>query len=249
MNEIETLFREAFMFSQEDLISAIEQHLEYLNANEKGDAPGYIENNKKLYSQFLEKLKKAHLSELHESFWYYDYLYTGRALELYLCEGADLELDESKEFISSMTIEQERVLLSIPDTFVTPEQFAKIHDVKPQTVQQWIHHGKLKYAKYEDGQWMIPSANARPRRHDFSSYIIDPDNGPHIDEFPIASVCQDISFWPDGNQKGKFEARFSNYKMRINESFSLTREEVEALEYELIKSGKATCEPPVQIHF
>ena len=249
MDEIEVIFRNDYLFSREDLISVIKQQLEHLDTNEDGDAPGYIENNKKLYYKFLEKIKKAHLPELNELYWFYDYLYTGRALELYLCEGKDIELDEDKEYISSMTIEQERTLLSIPDVYVNPEEFAKIHNVKSLTVQQWINRGKLKYAKYDTGQWMIPSTNARPGRYDHASYIIDPDDGPQIDEFPTASMCQDISIWKDNNHKGKYEAWFTNYKMGMQDKFSMTKEEIELLEYELIKSGKATCEPPCQIHF
>ena len=56
MNEIEAIFREDYLFSREDLISAIEQQLEYLDSNEDGDASGYIINCKKLYSKFLEKI-------------------------------------------------------------------------------------------------------------------------------------------------------------------------------------------------
>ncbi len=182
--------------------------------------------------------------ELTELYWYYNYNYSGTGIDLWLCSGDDVELSEDKDYISMMTGTTEQLLIHIDCDYVQPEEFASIIGVSPSTVKQWLKRGILRYAKYVDGKWLIPSTAEKPiRDYGFIQYTFNMDDPPVIEGFPIISVCDSITIYKDGKM---LFCDVDNWKTNFHQKMVLTRKEVEQLEYSLIKSGKATPEMPVQ---
>ncbi|MBP5166879.1 MAG: hypothetical protein ILP09_06435, partial [Oscillospiraceae bacterium] len=69
------------------------------------------------------------------------------------------------------------------------------------------------------------------------------DDPPVIEGFPIIPACDSITIYKDGKM---LFCDVDNWKTKFHQKMVLSREEVERLEYSLIKSGKATPGMPVQ---
>jgi hypothetical protein len=127
------------------------------------------------------------------------------------------------------------------------EQYAAMHEVEPVTVRQWIRRGKLRHAKKNGRDWLIPDTEDKPRRG-FTSvqYIVEKEAQIESDEFPLLSLCESIFILQDENNKTKFICYLNNYKNKFNSKLELTRSEVERLEHTIIESGKARVEGSIQ---
>lgn len=138
-------------------------------------------------------------------------------------------------------------MLSVECDYLTVEQFADIQSVTPITVRQWIRRGKLRSAKKNGRDWLIPSFEDKPSRgYESVQYLLEDAESIQIDEFPLVSACDSIFIHQD-DDKTKFICCFDNYKTHLNERMVLNRQEVEFLELALISSGKA--KPGSKIQF
>ena len=246
MTDEERIFRRDYLFSKADILRSLELQMEYIEHDpDTGYTKRLIENKLALYKKLYGKVEKGIYPELTELYWYYRYHYTGTGLELWLCSGDDIELSEDKERISSMTDDSEQLLIRVECDYVSPETFARIQEVSLPTVKQWLKKGKLRYAKFEEGNWLIPSTSEKPKSSDygFIQYTLDPDNPPIIEDFPIVAACDSITIFK--NESG-FICHFDNYDKKFFQKVVLSREDVERLEYALIKSGKAVAGIPIQ---
>lgn len=225
VNDIINAFYRHHLFSQDDLIESFKISMEDI------EDTGYTEMSKQhkiqLYEKFLAKLEKCRLPKLEPTDWqFYDFEILGDAIELNLCStNGDIDLAEDGKEISMMSSTLESTLLKVESEFVSIEQFAKIQEVTPLTVQTWIHKGKLRYARLNDrGEWLIPSTEDKPLR---------------IDEFPLVSASEVLSIYKDYDKKSMFKCSFRHFQNKFWQDMALTRNDVEELEYALIISGKA----------
>lgn len=245
MTEIERIFRRDFLFSKEDLLQSLELQMEYIEHDpETGYTKSLIKNKLALYGKFYQRIEKSIFPVLTDLYWHYDYNYTGTGMELWLCNGEDVELSEDEDGISSMSISSEQLLMSVECEYVPPEEFAAIQEVSPSTVNQWLKKGKLRYAKYIEGKWMIPSTAEKPDRdYGFVQYTFNTDDPPVIEEFPIIAAGDSLVLRKD---ERRFLCSVNNYKTNFHQIMELSREEIERLEYALIKSSKAVAGMPAQ---
>lgn len=244
MNDVVTAFQNSQLFSKSEIIQSFELMMEHIeNSEETGYTKNSIMKKIELCKEFLNLLKKCKLPSLTELYYFYDYEFTGNGIELNLCQGSDLKIDENGMCISEMTVTLEKTLLKIECDYVTIEEFAKIQEVTPLTVQQWIQRGKLRHAKKSGDDWLIPSvADKLSKGYQFVQYILEDADEIQIDEYPFVSVCDSIVIMQDDKDKKKFICIFDNYKSGIHERMELSRKEVEVLEYALISSGKAKAD-------
>jgi len=206
------------------------------------------QNKIQLYRKFLAKLEKCRLPKLEPTDWqFYDIEILGDAIELNLCStNGEIELSKDGKEISMMSSTLESTLLKVESEFVSIERFAEIQEVTPLTVQTWIHKGKLRYAKLNDsGKWLIPSTEDKPSRsYGFVQWtLLEPIR---IEEFPLVSASEVISIYKDYDKKSMFKCSFRHFQNDFWQDMSLTRNDVEELEYALIISGKARPSATIQ---
>ncbi|OQB30333.1 MAG: Helix-turn-helix domain protein [Bacteroidetes bacterium ADurb.Bin174] len=234
----EKLFREDYLFTREDILKSLELFVEHERLNED---PAYsskvVKNRVKLCGKFIAAVKKSKLPVLTELWWYYEYQFLGNSIELNLCQADDIEVENDE--ISSMTSTVEHTLIKVECDYLTVEQYAAMHEVEPVTVRQWIRRGKLRHAKKNGRDWLIPDTEDKPRRG-FTSVLYIVENEAHIesDEFPMLSACDLITILQDQNNKNKFICYLDDSKNKFNSKLELTRSEVERLEHTIIESGK-----------
>lgn len=242
----EKLFHENYLFTREDVLKSLELFIEHEKLNEE---PGYsnevVKNRVKLREKFIAAVKKCKLPVLTELWWYYEYQFLGNSMELNLCQADEIEVENDE--ISGMTSTVEHTLIIVECDYLTVEQYASMLGIEPVTVRQWIRRGKLRHAKKNGRDWLIPNTEDKPRRGFTSAqYIVEKETQIESDEFPLLSACDSIFILQDQDNKSKFICYLKNYKTKFNSKLELTRSEVERLEHTIIESGKASVEGNIQ---
>lgn len=245
MQDIISAFRKHHLFSKEELIQSFKLTMKHIRLDE--DCTEESRQAKlQLCDKFLIALKKCKLPELTEPWWFYEYEFTGDAIELNLCsaDGRNMELDEDG-FINGMVSSLENTLLRVECEYITVEQFANIQSVKPAKVQQWIRHGKLRNARKNGETWLIPSIEDKPSdEYGYVQYLIE--DPIEIDEFPFITSSDSVSIHKDLNDATKYICYFEDFNRHLREHIILNRKEVERLEFAIISSGKAKSGSTVQ---
>jgi len=246
MDEKEELFRENYLFTREDVLKSLELFIEHEKMNEE---PRYsnevVKNRIKLCKKFITAVKKCKLPILTDFWWFYEYQFLGNSMELNLCQADEIEVENGE--ISGMTSSIEHTLITVECDYLTVEQYATMLGIEPVTVRQWIRRGKLRLAKKNGRDWLIPDTEEKPQRG-FTSvqYIVENEDQIESDEFPLLSVCDSIFIIQAQDNKSKFVCYLKNYKTKFNSKLELTRSEVERLEHTIIESGKARVESNIQ---
>ncbi len=213
-NDIIAAFYRHHLFSKEDLIKSFKMTMEHIELDKDKEYTEMSKHHKlQLCRKFLAKLEKCRLPELAPADWqFYNYEISSNAIELNLCNtNGDIELSEDGKDISSMDVTIECSLLRVESDYVSIDQFAKIQEVKPLTVRNWIRKGKLRYARQVDKvEWLIPSTQDKPPRyHDFVQYtLLEPLR---IDGFPLVSLAEVISIYKDHENKSMYKCSFENF--------------------------------------
>jgi excisionase family DNA binding protein len=242
----EELFRENYLFTREDILQSLELFIEHERLNEKSVYSSEVVKNRiKLCEKFVEAIRKCKLPILTELWWYYEYQFLENSMELNLCQADEIEVENDE--ISSMTSSVEHTLITVECDYLTVEQYAAMHNVESVTIRQWIRRGKLRHAKKNGRDWLIPDTEDKPRRG-FSSvqYIVEDEANIESDEFPLLAVAKSIFIIQDKNNKIKFICYLNNYKTKFKSNIELTRSEVERLEHTIIESGKARVGANIQ---
>ncbi len=246
MDVKEELFGENYLFTREDVLKSLELFIEHEKLNEE---PGYsnevVKNRVKLCQKFHAAIKKCKLPVLTELWWFYEYQFLGNSMELNLCQADEIEVENDE--INGMISTVEHTLIKVECDYISVEQYASMLDIEPVTVRQWIRRGKLRHAKKNGRDWLIPNTEDKPRRG-FTSvqYIVEKEAQIESDEFPLLSTCNSILILQDQENKSKFICYLNNYKTKFCSELELTRSEVERLEHTIIESGKARVEGNIQ---
>lgn len=246
MNLKEELFRKEYLFTREDILKSLKLFVEHEKLNEEPEYSHEVVNNRvKLCQKFFATVKKCKLPVLTELWWFYEYQVLGNSIELHLCQASEIEVENGE--ISGMTSTVEHTLITVECDYLTVEQFASMLGIEPVTVRQWIRRGKLRYAKKNGRDWLIPSTEDKPQRG-FTAvqYLVENEAKIESDEFPLLSACDSISIFQDQDNKSKFICYLNNYKTKFHSELKLTRSEVERLEHTIIESGKARIEGSIQ---
>lgn len=242
----EELFRENYLFTHEEVLKSLELFIEHEKLNEE---PGYsnevVKNRVKLCKKFIAVVKKCKLPVLTELWWFYEYQFFGNSMELNLCQADEIEVESGE--ISGMTSTVEHTLITVECDYLTVEQYASMLGIEPVTVRQWIRRGKLRHAKKNGRDWLIPDTEDKPQRG-FTSvqYIVEKEAQIESDEFPLLSTCDSIVILQNQDNKSKFVCYLNNYKTKFDSKLELTRSEVERLEHTIIESRKARVGANIQ---
>lgn len=244
----EELFRENYLFTREDVLKSLELFIEHENLNEENEYSNeVVENRVKLCKKFITAVKKSKLTVLTELWWFYEYQFLKNGMELNLCQASEIEVENDE--ISGMTSTVEHTLITVECDYLTVEQYAAMHNVEPVTVRQWIRRVKLRHAKKNGRDWLIPDTEDKPRRG-FTSvqYVVENEEHIESDEFTVLAVSESISIIQNEDNKSKFICFLNNYKTKFRSQLELTRSEVERLEHTIIESGKARVAANIHHH-
>lgn len=235
------LFREYYMFSQEDILKSLGLQIEHVQNDKELRLSSEAKKKRiDLLQRFTSAVKKSRLPVLTELWWFYDYRITGNSIELYMCEADEIEFEDDEP--SSMSSSLEHPLIKVECEFLSVDEFSKMHNVAPVTVRQWIRRGKLRHAIKTGRDWKIPDIEDKPHRG-FTDvqYMISDASGIDSKEFPLLSNTESAYISQNDIKKSEFECIFVNFKNNTSFTLVLSRSDVERLEHTIIESGKATA--------
>ena len=233
-------FRNENLLSKADLLASFQAHMSYVKGGEDGEIPeGITKRRIELYRKFMKKIMACKLPTLSNLWWFYEYEFCEDCIELNLCLAEGAELDKNGNLTYSYSVD--KTILKQECTLLTVDEFAKDWGVKPATVQQWIQRGRLRTAKKVEEDWFIPELQNKPGRgYQAACYFLDEAYSIEIPAFPLVSVSNMVIIFQNKNKKRDFTAEFINSQAGFRKDMTLSREEVEALEYALISSGKTS---------
>lgn len=157
MNNTLSIFKDTELQNKEDLLislkSLYDQHL----------CDGTCTTSQtELVGKFIERIESMVFPQC-DNWWFYQYDFTrfGMVLEMCHCVNYNIESDG----VVAMTIDQSFCLTEITCDMMSVADFARLHNVQPVSVRQWIRRGKLRAIKKQGRDWLIASIAEKPSRH------------------------------------------------------------------------------------
>jgi hypothetical protein len=188
-----------------------------------------------LCEKFRNELEKHDIPTLTEPWFYYEYAVTNEGIELTLCKCDDVYFDDDGGVV--IFDDTEQTILRTKCDYMTVAQYADLNDVMPVTVRKWIRRGKLRSARKQGRNWLIP-ALAKRTSHIFESVAYSwgalGDN--IINAFPFLISADSVHIEQDNEYNDTFYAIPNCPGSFIQQEITLTASEREKLEYMLIAS-------------
>ncbi|MCI8310535.1 MAG: helix-turn-helix domain-containing protein [Clostridia bacterium] len=245
------IFKEFYAQTKEEIIREFKSHYNYYKENDDSENQSKEHKTKylKLCKKFLEKLEELNLPELKltDDWWCYSYLLKNDSIDLGLTLCTELEVENNK--VSSATFSDEYILLSIKSDYMTVGEFAKLYNVTDITVRQWIRRGKIRSAKKQGRDWIIPDIADKPKRgFQDVTYMWNELTSEIEDKYPFLQGYNNMFIFQNEDDKGLYDVILSNYKTSIREKIQISNIKREQLELELISSGLVEIDEPKIFH-
>ena len=119
---------------------------------------------KDLIRSFKRKLELTVLPKRLEDWWRYTYEMSHKGVRLYVEHINTVWLNEETGELDEETVDQVFPLISYDARMLTVDEYAKLYDVEPVTVRQWIRRGKLREAEKVGKEWRISELTDVPGR-------------------------------------------------------------------------------------
>ena len=151
---------------------------------------------KELIRDFKRKLELTVLPKRLEDWWRYTYEISHKGVRLYLEHIGTLWMEEASEEVDEETVDQVFPLISYDAKMLTVEEYAKLYDVEPVTVRQWIRRGKLREAEKVGKEWRISEltdvpgrARYEPATYKWITYLKDlPEEFKFLDDYTSVDI-------------------------------------------------------------
>lgn len=163
-------FADMLMVTKRDVQWELDYRLNTLYKTGSGDgwhSMKYYTLLKELIREFKRKLDLTVLPKRLEEWWRYSYEISHKGVRLYVEHINTVWMEEGTETVDEETVNQVFQLLSYDAKMLTVDEYAKLYDVEPVTVRQWIRRGKLREAEKVGKEWRISELTDVPGRARF----------------------------------------------------------------------------------
>jgi excisionase family DNA binding protein len=232
------LFNSMMLLNKREVLESFDDFVQHHRRQDNKE--GYSEGKRKvllaLCDEFRKELEKCDIPTLTKPWIYYEYHITQDSLKLSLFRCDNIEFDED-DVASTMFFSEEYALVEVKCDYLTVEQYADIYGVTTTTVRQWIRRGKLRTARKEGRDWLIPALADKPKRG-FESVIYHWDviDDEVKEAFPFVADINCLSICQDDNDKKIFYVISGWPGEKDAMGFELSTKEREQLEIMLIAS-------------
>lgn len=117
-----------------------------------------------LLDRFQRQVDEAILPERLEDWWGYTYEITYKGAMLCLEHISEVCIDEDGESIASYMSNAVYPLIFIRTKMLTVDEYARLYEIEPVTVRQWIRRCKLRSVEKAGKEWRISELTDVPRR-------------------------------------------------------------------------------------
>ena len=245
----EEIFKDFYSQTKEEIIEEFKSHYNYYKESDdlEEQSKEHKEKYLKLCEKFLNKLEELNLPKLTDDWWCYSYILKIDSIDLGLTLCTDLEVEDDE--VSGATFSDEYILLSVKSDYMTVSEFAKLYNVKDITVRQWIRRGKIRSAKKEGRDWLIPDIADKPKRgFQDVTYMWKELTQEILSKYPFLKGYNHMFIFQDEDDKGLYDLILSNYGNKIREKIQISNTKREQLELDLISSGLVEIDEPKIFH-
>lgn len=204
-------FRENRMTTQGDILS----RLKWLKTEFKGNAESDREHSASYYKtldnmigRMIHAIEKTHLFQNLEDWWCYTLEITSDGISLLLQLMQPESFDDNGE-VQPTFVDEEFELVRVDSKMLTVDQYAKLYEVDPGTVRQWIRRGKLRSAVKHGSEWRIPElTEPHHRGYKYGQFRIEGHVDGLPEEYNFINECCLVNFYQDDNDKKKYVITF-----------------------------------------
>ena len=234
--------------TKEEIIREFKDYYNFIKTDEEeieSMTQVYRESLFKLCDKFIEEINKIKIPELTDPWWFYSFTLRHDKIVLELSYCNDLEVDEDEpESLSSMESTAEFVLLEVSCNYLTVSEYAKLHSVSEVTVRQWIRRGKIRSAKKEGKNWLIPEIEERPERGFTSvSYFFKEDIPMELTQkYDFLNGAVSIFITQNKEDSELFNIYVRHKNSKENSLITVSNKKRQIIELDLISSGRIEYE-------
>ena len=239
----EEIFKNYYSQTKEEIIEEFRSHYNYYKTDDdlENQSKEHKEKYLKLCEKFLKELEKLNLPKLTDDWWCYCYLLKNDSIDLALSFCEELEVENGE--VTGATFSNEYILLSVKCNYMTVVEYAKLYNVSEITVRQWIRRGKIRSAKKQGRDWLIPDIADKPKRgYESVTYLWKKLTPQIIEKFQFLDGYNSMFIFQDENDKGLYNLILTNYEKGKREKIQISNMKREKLELELISSGLVEIE-------
>lgn len=233
------MFNSEVLLNKREILESFSSFLDYMKSDESVENHSFIIRKTLLAlgEDFKNLIMESDIPTLYKPWYFYEYEMTNDSINLTLNKASDVKFDEEEEYISEMNFSVEQQLLEVKCKYLTVEEYANYHGVTTTTVRQWIRRGKLRSAKKNGRNWLIPELADKPKRgFESVTYHWSKLEATILDEFPNLLNTEGIYIFQDEENKKQFYGLTRSYRIGNNKKISLTIQQREKLELLLISS-------------
>ena len=159
------IFKQCHSQTQYEIIEEFKSHYNYYKENDdlENQSKEHKEKYLKLCEKFLRNLETLNLPKLTDDWWCYCYLLKNDSIDLSLSFCSEIKIEDNE--ITEETFNDEYILLSVKCNYLSVSEYAKLYNVTEVTVRQWIRRGKIRSAKKQGRDWIIPDIADKPRKN------------------------------------------------------------------------------------
>ncbi len=238
------IFKQYHSQTQDEIIEEFKSHYNYYKENDdlENQSKEHKEKYLKLCEKFLRKLETLNLPKLTDDWWCYCYLLKNDSIDLSLSFCSEIKVEDNE--ITEETFNDEYILLSVKCNYLSVSEYAKLYNVTDVTVRQWIRRGKIRSAKKQGRDWIIPDIADKPRRgFEAVTYFWKNLSKELIEKIPFLDGYNALLILQNEDNKRLFDVILSNDEMELRKKIQINNIEREKLELELISSGMVNIEP------
>lgn len=234
-----TVFKDNYVINKAELLYDLKQFAEHFR--NVGEEELRFER-KAIFDklqEFIEQVKNLKLPDL-DHWWFYSYQIGNFDIKLQMCYCEEIEYDE-EGYVKEMTSTAMYTLFSLTCKMLTVNEFALLHNVRPQTVRQWIRQGKLRAIRKQGRDWFISEFSKAPaRKYESVTYYWKKEKQWNA-EFSYLNHYDCIYLYQNKKNKGEFCGILGCFQEDRKE-IVLTNTEREKLEYHLLSCSEVTAE-------
>ena len=254
------LFNSMMLLNKRDVLESFDDYVQHHRKQDNREE--YSEGKRKvllsLCDEFRKELEKCDIPTLTKPWLYYEYYITQDSLKLSLFRCDNIEYDEDdlastfmyedfdfsqSNVASTMFYSEEYALVEVKCDYITVEQYADIYGVTTTTVRQWIRRGKLRTARKEGRDWLIPALADKPKRgFESVTYHWDMIDDNLVEMFPFLADVNCLSIEQDDIDKKIFYVMAGWPGKKGYAEFELSTQEREQLEIMLIAAPGVEAE-------
>ena len=239
------------LINKEDVLLSVRDYIEYCKeTKEENWSKKKREIIIEILFNFYNTIEDFDFPVENSKRWYYEYFWNrdGISLELMYCD--ELTLDEEGE-LDSLSSSNSIIIIEEKCSYLTVEEYAKIYDIKPTTVRQWIRRGKIRNAKKIGRDWLISELADKPQKgYTNVSYFLKYLSNEILEKYPYLEKYENLAISKSNLENDMYEILLSSKKEKYPyERMYLNTAEREKLELMLISENEVYADETFSIMY